>query len=141
MFKRDYLLSIIEQIGKVLAKVVDLLKKNEPEEALDTVHKTYDRFFHMKVEELDNILENDPVNKLINEHDFDDQRLNALADLLKTEGDIYLKTDKSELAKSRYYKAMIIFEYLNQVEQVYSFDREAKISDMQEKIRILEAES
>lgn len=135
MFKRDYLLHIIEQIGKVLVKIVDLLKDNKPDEALDTIHKTYDRFLHLKVEELDAILEQDPVNKLINEHDFDGQRLNALAELLKAEGDIHLYEGNEERAKSRYYKALILFEYLNQTEQVYSFDREAKIADMQEKIR------
>ena len=138
MFKRDYLLHIIEQIGKVLAKVVELLRDNKPEEARETIHKTYDRFLHLKVEELDAILEHDPVHKLINEHDFDAQRLNALAELLKAEGDVYLQEVNEESAKSRYYKALLIFEYLNQTEQVYSFDREAKIADMQEKIKVMD---
>jgi hypothetical protein len=122
----------------MLTKVADLLRDNKPDEALETIHKTYDRFLHIDVEDLDTILENDPVNKLINEHNFDEHRLNALADLLKAEGDIYLHEAKEEKAKSRYYKALILFEYLNQTQQVYSFDREAKISDMKEKIRKIE---
>jgi len=137
MFKRDYILQIIEQIGKVLAKVAELLNDKKPDEARQTIHKTYQRYLKINVAELDAVLENDPVNTLINQHDFDNLRLNALADLLKAEGDIYLQEDEEEMAKSRYAKALIIFEYLNQTEQVYSFDREAKIADMQEKMKVI----
>ena len=119
----------------MLTKVADLLKDNKPDEALETIHKTYSRFLKFNVEDLDAVLENDPVNKLINEHNFDGHRLNALAELLKAEGDIYLHEEREEKAKSRYYKALLLFEYLNQTQQVYSFDREAKISDMKVKIR------
>jgi len=137
MFKRDYILQIIEQIGKVLAKVAELLNDKKPDEARQAIHKTYQRYLKINVAELDTVLENDPVNTLINQHDFDNQRLNALADLLKAEGDIYLQEEEEDFAKSRYAKALIIFEYLNQTEQVYSFDREAKIADMQEKMKVI----
>ncbi len=138
MFKRDYLLQLIERLGMVLAQSKTLKEQGDFKQARETVNKAYKKLLKVNLDEMNEILNDQIVEKLTNKYQFDNTQLGVLAELLKEEGDIYYEEGDFEKVKARFYKSLIIFEYLNQAEQVYSFDREAKMVDMRQKIRLIE---
>jgi len=121
MIQEDYIMRMIEQFVKVLAQIIGLKQKGEFLEAMETVDEAYNSLLRLDRNELLRI----PAKELIEK--FNHDQLSVFADLLFEEGDIKLLQDNENEASDRLKKALEIYEYLNEQQKIYSFDRENKI--------------
>ncbi|MDF9797652.1 tetratricopeptide (TPR) repeat protein [Catalinimonas alkaloidigena] len=132
MFKKDYLLKLLQQLDQAMKKINQLRGEGEPESALQFTKDTYQKLLNLDIQQYGDDLF---LETLLSEKSFEFDELNVLAELLKEEGDIHYEMHNFQKSHIKYRQALEVFDYLNREEKVFSFEREAKISQMQERLQ------
>ena len=127
MIRQDYILRMIEEIGKMIAAILGLLKKGEVTQAQRLYSEGIKRAFNM---DDDRVLEMS-VDKLrlIFENQFGEsfEGLEIMAGLISKGGDIQLKNNNHEKAEQCYLKALELFNLVEMESQTFSLSRQAEM--------------
>lgn len=132
MYRRDYILRLIEETARFIAKILGLLKEEKYDEAEKWLLKGYD-LLHA---DRDKLLHSDPsdiVMELEKKQGYDLTRMELVADLIAMEGEI-LSFKKEPGARNMRLKALAIYEYIELNHTIYSFERTDKIARMKEEL-------
>ena len=132
MEKRDYLMDQIEQLGQALAlifsKLYGLKSQGKVPEAIEMTNQSLKNELNLDIAELSAIATDNFVLTLKEEKKFNYTNLERLADIL------LLIADDSEDNKTLndqslnlYAKCLCIYNYLNESDLTYSFERQSKI--------------
>jgi hypothetical protein len=126
MEQRDYLKKQIDQLGQVLGKIFsDLLglKSNgQINGGLEISNQTLKNELDLDIQNLLDIPTDDFVNTLRTQKNFTNDNLDKLAEIILLIADNE-QTDNKKLYK----KCLMIYEYLEKAENIYSLDRQWKI--------------
>lgn len=131
MFKKDYLLRLIEEAIRLLAKAANLIDKNDLENAEKQIAKTYEvlkanpEWSDMKITDLIKTMENAA---------FDDHRMEIVADLFQVEAQLKETEHKDQEAYQLLVKALAIYEYLDKTSTTYSFERMTKMDELKKRL-------
>jgi len=131
MFKKDYLLRLIEEAVKLLAKAMNLINESDLENAKKQIAKTYEI---LKANHEWQKLPITDMIKAMENADFDEHRMEIMADLLKVESDFKRAEDKFDESHELLIKSLAIYEYLDQTSTTYSFERVAKIDKLKHRL-------
>lgn len=127
MEQHDYLQRLIEQIGRILGKIsghlLGLRNKGQIENGIEITHQTLKGELDLDIRELINIQPDNFIKTLKAKQGFNNENLDKLADILSLIAENTQGQDKKKL----YGKCLMIYEYLEKEENVYSFAREGKI--------------
>jgi hypothetical protein len=132
MEKRDYLMDQIEQLGQALAlifsKLYGLKSQGKVPEAIEMTNQSLKNELNLDIAELSAIATDDFVLTLKEEKKFTFSNLERLADILlliadESEGN---KTENDQ-SLNLYAKCLSIYNYLNESDLTYSFERQSKI--------------
>ncbi|MFT3902728.1 MAG: hypothetical protein QM727_06120 [Niabella sp.] len=130
MEQQDYLKRQIDQIGwllgRMLTDLVRLKGEGKMGEGVETVNQAFSGELDLDIAELLNIPAESFVDTLIGEKNIGVENLDKLADVLLFIADNAHDVDRRAL----YGKCLIIYEYLEEAENVYSFDRRQKIEQI-----------
>lgn len=127
--EQDYIKRLIEEIGRVLGKIVSdlagLKTEGQVGEIYQMVSETLKDELDFDIEEL--ISRDDEINFLVNEKSFSHANINMLADI------IYLMwNDVPENKQEKLHeKCLVLYEYLQQTSTTYSIDIQQKIETLQ----------
>ncbi len=128
MEQEDYLKRQIDQLGRVLGKILsDVLgfaNKGQTSLGIDITNQTLKKELDINIQELIDIETDIFIKTLKSEKKFANNNLDQLAEILLLLADSS-KQDKDK--KNIYVKCLRIYEYLESVEKTYSFDRQMKI--------------
>lgn len=96
MLRRDYMLKLIEQFAKMVAKLLDSDFENEPETFYSDFNSLLKDYFKIKPDELDLLLKEDPARDamLLDEHSKNSQLL-----LFARSGFVF--AEKGEIERAR----------------------------------------
>ncbi len=127
MIRRDYILRLIDEIAKMIAAILGLLKEEKIQQAQDlystglkrAIDKDEDEILDMNLDQLRGVFE----NKFGESH----QGLEVLARLLVSGGDIHLKNNYDEKARSCYLKALQILNVVEIESNSFSIERQSSI--------------
>lgn len=131
MFKKDYLLRLIEEAVRLLAKAAKLIDENDLPNAQKQITKTYEilkvnpEWQQMTITDLIRTLE---------KNEFDDNRMEILADIFQVEAQIKEIERKEQEAYEFLLKALAIYEYVDKTSTTYSFERIAKIDELKHRL-------
>jgi hypothetical protein len=138
MYQKDYILRMIEMLGELLRAMFGFIKKGRFAEAEETLSEAYltmlrkDSAFFQQI----------PVEKLtrtlIEEHNYTNEHLEILAELLFAEAEIDYAKNKKEESIPFYQKSMLLFEFTEKTSRTYSGERLEKLERIREKIRELQ---
>ena len=126
MIQKDYFLKVLQQLTQVIARALQLSHSGNAKAALELLGEQCQKL----LEEQGEVLAYLPVETLAQQ--YDEGQLTLLADLLTAEGEILLDAAKAKAARVRLSKALALFQYLNQVQQVFDFEREGKMQRIRE---------
>jgi hypothetical protein len=126
MIRKDYFLKVLQQLTQVIARALQLSHSGDAKAALELLDEQYQK----QLQEQSEILSGRSVAALANQ--YDEGQLTLLADLLMAQGEILSSANKAEAARVRLSKALALFQHLNQVQQVYDFEREGKMAQIRE---------
>ncbi|MCU4166414.1 hypothetical protein [Carboxylicivirga caseinilyticus] len=129
MYRRDYILRIIEQIAQFIARLLKLQQEEKIDQAYDFLvnHSDrvtgfkYDVFLKMSLEEFEQHLDKNEIN---------DAYLDTLGQYLLISADVCLRLKKDEEAIHQLEMARFCFTEAEQRFQSFSFNRQIEIEKM-----------
>jgi len=129
MYQKDYIMRMIEAFAKMVAGIIGLIKKGDPDGALAGIKETYDTILKINPEDLYQY--DDPEwYQFCNEKNLDE--LEMIAELLKLEGEIRMDSDNSEKSLRLLYRSLELFNYVDGQSGTFSVVRSEKISSLKE---------
>lgn len=131
MIRKDYILRIVDEFGKFLAKIVGLRLEGNIEEALNEIDNVYEGLIDADPRVLKSIKANKLLDFLIKEKGFNNNYLRMIAELHYEEGLIYLENGDPVSARDVLEKAKVLMRHVMDNDSTISFD-------WQEKLRIIE---
>ncbi len=137
MIRKDYILRMIEEIGKIIAAILGLLKKGDVEQAqklyLGALRRAFDleedKVLDMDVDQLRAIFENQFGESF--------EGLEIIAGLLVKGGDIHLENSDENKAESCYLKALSLYNLVEMESGTYSLNRQAEMKKVTQLIDVL----
>lgn len=132
MFRKDYILRIVEEIARFLAKAMGLLKEGKHELAREWIQKGY-KLLKADRGRLLNLPPGEMVEELERRQGLDFTKMELIADLIQAEGEILLARNDPG-ADNTFLKSLALYEYIDKNHNVYSFDRADKINRLKNKL-------
>lgn len=138
MPSRDYLIRQIEEMGVFLAillrRVLKMKEENQQVQMESAVRETL--ILELKLDiNLVIVLENEDFLSAVKEHFTSKDQLEKLADILKVlgqENEQFFSLTKANCLQ----KSLYLFTYLQDTSTNFSFERQVKIQELQENLRI-----
>jgi hypothetical protein len=130
MEQEDYLMRQINQIGRILGKIlvdfIGLKNKGQVNIAIETTNTVLKDELDFDIQELIEIPSANFINKLMTEKQFNNDCFEKLAEILLLIAD----NTEEKNRKVLYEKCLTIFEYLEEYSKIYSLDRQWKIEQI-----------
>jgi len=131
MYQKDYIMRMIEAFAKMVAGIIGLIKKGDPDGARTLIKEAYDTILKINPEELYQY--DDPEwYKFCNERSLDE--LEMIAELFKLEGEIRMDAGNSEESLRMRYRSLELFKYVDEQSGTYSVIRFEKISSLEDEL-------
>ncbi|MFN5985103.1 MAG: hypothetical protein ACK476_15190 [Fluviicola sp.] len=126
MEERDYLKKQIDQMGQVFAKMLSSLlglKNNgQVNEGLEMSNQTLKKELDFTIQELIDLPTDELIEYLTVQKNLTNENLDKLSEIL------LFHAENSQVEKEKLYKrCLMIYEYLDSVESIYSLERQWKI--------------
>ena len=129
MFQEDYLLRQINQLARALGKLVFDFIGIKNTGLIEEYHQVADKILKEEIDynltELLDIPDDEFVSHLLRKDGFNDANLNLLADLFYEMGSYLSKKEALPYLK----KAFILYQYVENHDSTYSFERRGKMED------------
>ncbi|MEK5239759.1 DUF6483 family protein [Paenibacillus sp. FSL L8-0470] len=120
MFRRDYIVRMIEDMSAMVAKVLTLKQEKKTTEALWEVDELLNRHFRLNSRLLNSLSVEDIIDMFRLGGVIESDKLQGVARLLKEEGGIYSAGGNKDAALFRFIRSLHLFLYADQ----YGADRE-----------------
>jgi hypothetical protein len=131
MPKEDYLLKYLEKLSRVIAAMFGFRDRGFPEDSLRLADETYKELLDSDTEEL-SIMPIEKFVEIIRKENYNASYLEVLAQLANETADSYMSANKIENANSFYAKALQMYYILNEKDKTFSFEREMKITELEQ---------
>jgi hypothetical protein len=137
MYQKDYILRMIEMIGDLIAGILGLIRKGDFNKASEEIGKIYhdvlreDSSFFMKIPE-ENL-----THKLLREHNYTNGHLEILAELFNIEAELEFARGNKKKSLILFSKSLILFEFIDNEQKTFSFERIKKMELIRERIKEL----
>jgi ABC-type proline/glycine betaine transport system ATPase subunit len=130
MEQQDYLKRQIDQMAKVLGKIIaditGLKDQGKVNEGMEIADQTMKSELALDMGDLLKIPKNEFIDTLLNKKQVHYENLEQFAEMLSELADGWLKQDDNEKAKGLYEKTLAIYEYLEETGSAFSFARNMK---------------
>lgn len=133
MLKEDYIMRIIRQASMMMGKLMQLNYVEEEQAALELINEAYDTALTIDAEALAS-MSNAQFTDWLNNADLHPTQLKLLAELLQAKGEIVDNHGAYVQSNAYFQRAIWTLERLNDVEQVFSMDRQATIRHLQTRL-------
>lgn len=130
MIKRDYILRWTQELAKVIAR---LLGKS-PELQLEIMEESFEELLGLDIEKLDHLPPEDLLAYLTLEQQYNEGQLEFLAEILYRQGGLLLESSQNQLGHRRLQTALLIFELLDNQQDIFSFERQARMQAIREEL-------
>lgn len=130
MIQRDLLQRQIEELGKMLGRVISELYglegKGNAGATIEIVNEALQGQLAMDIQKLIDLPRDDFINKLRKNTGFDHANMEKLADIFAYFADYDILPEKAKLYK----KCLAVYEFLENDEKIFSFERQNKIDQI-----------
>jgi hypothetical protein len=106
--KRDYILTMVEQLAQFIARLVFLKETARGEQALSEINEFYKHFVELDAADIRALSHEKVIELCTDEGGLDVQRSTALASILKEEGDIMKLQGRDEDATASHTRALAL---------------------------------
>ncbi|HEY0031195.1 MAG TPA: hypothetical protein VGC65_10585 [Bacteroidia bacterium] len=140
MQQRDYIKRQLEELGKVLAKILaDIMRLKEHGKIQEAYVLAKDNLvsqFDLDMEHILSLSKEDFQLLIIKGNQLNPTQLNYLAELLYTSAGLLEEKEEQQI-NDLYTKALLIYQHLNRVEKTFSIEREKKITAIEQHFKTI----
>jgi hypothetical protein len=134
MYQKDFILRMIEMFGELLAGIMGLIRKGEYTRAYDQIGRVYSDMLKEDASFFRALPENGLTQSILENHNYTNGHLEILAELFNAEAELSLaqgnKTGSLEFSR----KSLILFEFVDADQKIYSLERLNKIETIRQRI-------
>jgi len=138
MYQKDYILRMIEELGKFLALLFGLIKKGEYKKASEQLGNIYYDLLKEDAAFFRNIPEEYLAHELLEKHNYTNGHLEILAELFNAEAELCLAQNDKPGAFSNSRKSLQLFRFIDTELKTYSQERIDKMKEIEERLKNLE---
>jgi hypothetical protein len=131
---------MIETIGDLIAGILGWIRKGDFEKASGEIGKIYCDVLREDSSFFTKIPEEDMTNKLLQEHNYTSGHLEILAELFNVQAELESARGDYKECLNFSRKSLILFEFIDNEQKTYSYERIKKMEQIRERMRILEEE-
>ncbi|MGK0366268.1 MAG: hypothetical protein ACI85O_003341 [Saprospiraceae bacterium] len=131
MIQKDYIQRMIEQISKVLGLLMGM---DVPEEKIKIINEAYAHWLKTNPDYLRKLSPDDIVEVLVRGKGFTVEQMEFLAELMAEEGKAEAENGNTVIAADLWKKTLVLFDYVNDTQQLFSFERMGKIDDIKSRL-------
>jgi hypothetical protein len=139
MLKRDYLQKQLEELSKVLRKMIGDLtgirSEGNIDDAITFAKESLTKHFELDMENLIALSMDDFKRIVVEANTSNPVQLNYLAELLFTTGELMKEKGDFGKTKELFSRSLMIYEHLNKTERTYSAERQEKINTIRKEIK------
>jgi hypothetical protein len=140
MYQKDYILRMIEMLGDLLRAIFGLITKGDYRQAEEKLNEA----FYTMLRKDSRFFQNIPVEKLtktlIEDHNYTNNHLLILAELLHAEAELQFTRNTKADSILNFQKSLALFEFVDEAYRTYSEERLTKMEDIRKKIRDMEGD-
>jgi hypothetical protein len=129
---------MIEMIRDLIMGILGLIKKGDLVKAGDEIDRLYQDFLREDSSFFLSIPAKDLTQKLLQEHNYTHGHLEILAWLLDTEAELNIARGDIKKSLELSQKSLILFEFIENEQKTYSFDKAGKIVAIKKRIESLQ---
>ena len=134
MIQKDYIQRMIEQISKVLALLMGM---DVPEEKIKIINEAYEHWLKTNPDYLRKLSPENIVDVLVRGKGYTVEQMEFLAELMAEEGKAEAEKGNTVIAADLWRKCLVLFDYVNEVQQLFSFERMGRIGDIKSRLEKL----
>ena len=127
MIQKDYIQRMIEQISKVLGLLMGM---DVPEEKIKIINEAYAHWLKANPDYLRKLSPDNIVEVLVRGKGYTVEQMEFLAELMAEEGKAEAETGNRIIAADLLRKVLVLFDFVNTEQQLFSFEREGKIGEV-----------
>ena len=125
--EKDFLMRYINKLGMVLAKILGLKGKGKFEEANQVIEDSLADFGLKIPEEYLLIDDSIFIAEITGSNGLNKDQIKVLSEFLFEKGDIKRLSGDDDSARKYFNRTLILLDYLTNIENVFSFEREDRI--------------
>ena len=137
MYQKDYVLRMIEMIRELIMGILGLIKKGDLDIAGEKIDNLYYDFLKEDSAFFTSIPAGELTEKLLQEHNYTHGHIEILAWLFDAEAELELARGNRKMSLEFSRKSLILFEFIENEQKSYSFDREGKLKMIRNRIKSL----
>jgi hypothetical protein len=131
MEQRDYLQKIIDQLGRVLGKILadlaGLVNEGKVSDGIEITNQALKNALDLDINELIELPSYKLLDTLVNKKKLSNENIEVIANILLLIADNLSEENDILKRKNFYEKCLLLFDYISQNTSTYSFDRHIKI--------------
>jgi hypothetical protein len=139
MYQKDYILRMIEMLGDYIRAVIDLISHGKLREAEDKLGEAFYTMLQKDSWFFQNISLDQLTRTLIEDHNYTNNHLMILAELLYVEAELEYAKANNVRSLLLYKKSLALFVFVDEAYRTYSFERLERIGEIKRRIEELSA--
>lgn len=132
MIQKDFIQRMIEQISQVLGLLMGM---DVPKEKIQVINEAYETWLKTNPDYLRQLTPDNIVEVLVRGKGYTVEQIEFLAELMAEEGKAEAEMGNRVVAADLLRKTLVLFEYVEVEQQLFSFERMGKIGEIR---RLLE---
>jgi hypothetical protein len=137
MYQKDYILRMIEMLGDYIRAVIDLISHGKLREAEDKLGEAFYTMLQKDSWFFQNISLDQLTRTLIEDHNYTNNHLMILAELLYAEAELEYAKANNVRSLLLYKKSLALFVFVDEAYRTYSFERQERIGEIKRRIEEL----
>ena len=141
MYQRDFILRMIEMLAELVAGILGLIRKGDFQKASQSIDNAYQDLLKQDAGYFNEIPLNKLTESLIQEHNYTNGHLEILSELFYAQAELSDVQGNQIESLSFYEKSLRLLDFVNNESKSYSFEKQTKISALQNRIAQLKSVS
>jgi tetratricopeptide (TPR) repeat protein len=134
MYKRDFILRMIEMLGEVIARILGLISKGDYQLASQNIENAYSDFLKQDAAFFRAISKEKLTDELIKKHNYTYDHLEILSELFFAEAELLYAKGNQDESLEYYEKALLLNKFVLKESRSFSFAKQSKIFFLQNRI-------
>ena len=134
MYRKDYVLRLIEMIAEMVAGILGLIKKGKLELAKEEVQKAYSDVLELDADKLAFLSAEDLIHFIRHEQKLNSDYLKMISDLCFVQAELLLAQGNRSEASEYYKKSIALLEVYLTESKLFSFSNQKRIQSINARI-------
>lgn len=138
MYRKDYIMRMIEMIGEVVAGILGFIKKGEFTKASESIENAYTDLLKEDASFFTKIPLEELTETLIEKHNYSNGHLEILSELFFAQAELSYAQNNIAESKVFYEKSLKLLSFVLEENKVFSFEKQARLEYLKSRIKELE---